>query len=84
MKESALPEIDFGGWPSIFERILKRRATFRDGEQLDCVASATKADCARRSSELCASGVRHTDGRLSVLKGTGFSPYVKPAKSRGL
>jgi hypothetical protein len=63
MKESALPEIDFGGWPSIFERILKRRATFRDGEQLDCVASATKADCARRSSELCASGVRHADDR---------------------
>jgi sugar lactone lactonase YvrE len=31
-----------------------------------------------------ASGMSHADDRLTALKGTGFSPYIKPAKSRGL
>jgi hypothetical protein len=30
------------------------------------------------------SGMSHADDRLTALKGTGFSPYIKPAKSRGL
>ena len=30
------------------------------------------------------SGVSHADDRLSVLKGTGFSPYINPAIPAGL
>jgi DUF1680 family protein len=34
--------------------------------------------------ESLSSGMSHADDRLTALKGTGFSPYIKPAKSRGL
>jgi hypothetical protein len=37
-----------------------------------------------RESDLYSSGMSHADDRLTALKGTGFSPYIKPAKSRGL
>jgi hypothetical protein len=37
-----------------------------------------------KSSRYYPSGVRHRDGHLTNLKGTGFSPYVKTVKSTGL
>jgi hypothetical protein len=38
----------------------------------------------RIAGERESSGMSHADDRLTALKGTGFSPYIKPAKSRGL
>jgi hypothetical protein len=45
---------------------------------------APKFHGAVRTTLLFASGMSHADDRLTALKGTGFSPYIKPAKSRGL
>ena len=44
----------------------------------------TDADHHRVADPRCPSGMSHADDRLTALKGTGFSPYIKPAKSRGL